>query len=148
MLCAIIKGPTIEEAHKQISNAVEQADIVELRLDYFDRLDLSALRTLRFQYSIPMIFSLRSQLQGGTYSQTEEKRLSDIEQLATLKPDYLDLENLIAPDFVEKISSKFPEIKIILSYHNCEETPDDENLDNLYRDMQKIPAFFYKIAVT
>jgi 3-dehydroquinate dehydratase/shikimate dehydrogenase len=148
MLCVIIKGPSIEEAHQQIVNALEQADIVELRLDYFDRLDLSSLETLRLQYSIPMIFSLRSQLQGGNYSQTEEKRLADIEQLAALKPDYLDLENFIAPDFVSKISSQFPEIKIILSTHNCEETPDDENLEKLYLDMKKIPAFFYKIAVT
>lgn len=145
MLCIVIKGPSIEEAHQQILKAHDYADFVELRLDYFTSLDLNAILTLRSHFSIPMIFTLRNQIQGGNYAQSEEMRLADIRKLLTLKPEYFDLENNVPPSFIEEVSSNYPEIKLIYSYHNFEETPPD--LDDLYHEMQKTPVFFYKIAV-
>lgn len=148
MICIVIKGPTIEEAYQQIAQALKYADLVELRLDYFSQLDITELEKLRFHFSIPMIFALRSQSQGGEYSQSEDNRLADIRRLVRLKPDYLDLEHHVPPPFIEEISSQFPEIKLIFSYHNFAETPEDDDLEKLYQDMRKVPAFFYKIAVT
>lgn len=145
MLCVVIKGPTFEEAYRQIEKAIDHADLIELRLDGFSVLDLSALSRLSTQFSIPMIFTLRCQSQGGHYSQSEEKRLTDIWNLAALNPEYLDLENHVPPDFIAEISSQHPNIKIILSYHNFNETPED--LEKLYQEMKRIPAHFYKIAV-
>lgn len=145
MICVVIKGPTYQEAHQQILKAIPYADLVELRLDFFTTLDLNALKDLRTQFSIPMIFTLRSKQQGGNYSQAEEQRLEDIRKLASLKPEYLDLENDLSKDFVKEIS-KHSEIKVILSYHNFETTPDD--LEALLLEMRSIPAAFYKIAVT
>lgn len=145
MICVVIKGPTVEEAHEQISKALVYSDLVELRLDCFTFLDLAALKNLRSHFPIPMIFTLRSQIQGGSYTKSEENRLADIRSLVRLKPEYLDLENHIPPGFIDEISSQYPEIKLILSYHNFTETPED--LEGLYREMRKIPAFFYKIAV-
>lgn len=146
MICVVIKGPTFEEARQQISKAIAYADLVELRLDCFHSLDLAALKILRSHFSIPMIFTLRSQSQGGSYTQSEENRLTDIRHLIELKPEYLDLENHVSACFITEISSQYPEIKLILSYHNFIETPED--LERIYQEMQKIPAVFYKIAVT
>lgn len=146
MLCVVINGPTLQEAHQQISRAQEYADLVELRLDYFLILDFTAIKSLKDSFAIPMIFTLRSILHGGHYRGSEEMRLAEIRRLADLNPEYLDLENHIPPSFIDEISSRHPEIKLILSYHNFHETPAD--LTNLLREMQKTPAFFYKIAVT
>lgn len=146
MICVVIKGPTYEEAQKQLSHALQYADLVELRLDFFKELDKEALKQLRSAFPIPMIFTLRSRSQGGQYAESEEKRLSDIKILAELKPEYLDLEHHISPLFIKGIASDFPEIKLILSYHNFTETPHD--LENIYQEMRRIPATFYKIAVT
>lgn len=145
MLCIVINGPTFEDAHQQISKALEYADLVELRLDCFAKLDLAELRNLRSKFSIPMIFALRSSSQGGYYIQSEQNRLVDIRHLMTLQPEYFDLEMHVDSCFIEEISSQYPGIKLILSYHNFEETPED--LEGIYREMQKIPAFFYKFAV-
>ncbi len=120
MICVVIKGPTFEEAHQQISKALAYADLVELRLDCFTLLDLAALKTLRSHFSIPMIFTLRSQMQGGSYTQSEENRLADLRRLIELKPEHLDLENHVSPRFIEEVSSQCPEIKLILSYHNLQ----------------------------
>src|ERR1700722_12097923 len=100
MICVVIKGPTFEEVHQQILKAVAYADLVELRLDCFKSLDLAALKILRSHFSIPMIFTLRSQIQGGSYAQSEEKRLADIRQLIELKPEYLDIENHVSACFI------------------------------------------------
>lgn len=146
MICVVIKGPTFEEAHQQISKAVAYADLVELRLDCFKSLDLAALKILRSHFSIPMIFTLRSQIQGGNYAQSEEQRLADIHRLIELEPEYLDLESHVSACFIAEISSQYPEIKLVLSYHNFIETPED--LERIYQEMQKIPASLYKVAVT
>lgn len=145
MICLVIKGPTFADAQQQILKAVANgADLVELRLDNFASLDLTALKKLRADFRIPMIFTLRSELQGGSYQKSEESRLKAILKLAKLKPEYIDLEYHVPSDFSKEIA-KHPEIKLILSYHNFQKTP--ENLEGLYQEIKKIPAHFYKIAV-
>lgn len=146
MICVVIRGPTYHDVRQQISQAVNVADLLELRLDLFESLDLHALRELRATFSIPMIFTLRSSVERGKYTGTEEMRLVEIWRLAELNPEYLDLEYHIALEFIDEISSRFPAIKLILSLHDFSDMPED--LEGLYRKMQKIPASFYKLAVT
>lgn len=146
MLCASINGPSFKEAHQQISNIFALADCIELRLDSFDTYDCASIKKLRSHFSLPMIFTLRNQLQGGKYKGSEDARLSDIRHLASLEPEYLDIESHVPTHFIEEIAARHPNIKIILSYHDFERTPED--LEGLYHKMKKTPAFFYKIAVT
>lgn len=145
MICAVINGPSLTEAQQQISQALTYADLVELRLDLFEFLDLPSLKRLRHAFSLPMIFTLRSTQQGGKYNGTEEQRLTAILSLASLNPDYIDLESDIPSPDVQKIATHSPKSKIILSHHLFTNTPDD--LEALYQKMQKTPADLYKIAV-
>lgn len=145
MLCVVITGPSIEEARRQIVDAREYADLIELRLDRFETLETAALNSLRSCFTIPMIFTLRSRSHGGDYKQSEEKRVANMRRLMTLKPEYIDVENDVPLQFIEELSSLSPETKVILSYHNFADIPD---LDRLHQEMLKIPAYFYKIAVT
>lgn len=146
MICTAIKGPSYEEAHQQINSVLTCTDIVELRLDGFIALDFSSLAELMSAFSLPMIFALRSRQQGGDYHHSEERRLADLAALAELKPAYLDLESHIPLEFVQEIKERHPEIQRIVSYHNFLETPG--NLEGIYQEMQKLPAHFYKVAVT
>lgn len=144
MLCAVIKGPAFHDIIRQIRGLPVGVDLIELRLDGFVDLDESALTQVRALCALPMIFTLRKKDQGGAFTGSEEARLAAIRQFVKFQPEYLDLESDIEPSFVKEINSQYPEIKIILSYHNFENTPDDLNL--IYCEMQKLPAFFYKIA--
>lgn len=146
MLCVSINGPSFEKAHQQITNVFPYADCIELRLDSFDTYDCASIKRLRSHFSIPMIFCLRSLLQGGKYGGSEDARLVDIRRLASLEPEYLDIESQVPKYFIEEIASRHPNIKIILSHHDFEKTPED--LEGLYQKMKTAPAFFYKIAVT
>lgn len=145
MLCIVIKGPSFEEVHEQISKALNSADLVELRLDCFEMINKNELELLRLKFSIPMIFTLRSCSQGGHYNCSEQDRLSQIRLLMSLQPEYFDLENDVPSNFINEITAQFPNVKLILSYHNFRETPED--FEGLYRRMKEVPAFFYKIAV-
>ena len=121
MNCVVIKGPSIQEAYAQIQQALSFAKLVELRLDLFHSLDLSRLRQ---SFTIPMIFTIKNK--------------EHIQELLQFKPEYIDLDRDIAREI--------PETKLIISYHNYEDTPHD--LSKIYQCMRKIPAFYYKIAVT
>lgn len=144
MICAVIKGPSKEEIKAQLELAKLDADLIELRIDHFDAIDLDFLLELRTLFFIPMIFTLRSQSQGGNYKKTESERRKEIEDLANLEPEYFDLESDLPETFIQNIKHNHPKIKIILSYHNFKETPD---LEKIYNQMAQIKADYYKIAV-
>lgn len=146
MICVVIKGPSIEEAHQQISEAILCADIVELRLDLFNSPTISQIRHLRNTFSIPMIFTLRSALQGGNYQESEDQRLLEIDNFAALNPAFVDIESHIDRSFLENFRRNHPHTKIILSYHDFEGM--SFSLVELYDQMSEIPAHFYKIALT
>lgn len=146
MICVAIRGPSYEAAHEQIRRALPEAGLIELRLDYFDKVDVAALKKLKEAFSVPMIFALKGRVQGGHYSGTELERLQEIHLIAALKPEYLDLESHLPPEFVQEIARDHPEIKLIISYHNYDRTP--AKLSEIYHEMEKIPAALYKIAVT
>lgn len=138
MLCIVIHGPSFKEVHLQIQRALKYADLIELRLDSFEKFDFDFLKNLKNSFSIPMIFTLGSFKEGLT------KRLKTLRDLAELQPEYLDLEYGLPKNFIEELSWQYPKVKIILSYHNFQNTPG--NLEEFFVNMQKIPASFYKIA--
>lgn len=140
MICAVILGPSMEQAHQQISHAMDQVDLVELRLDSFTQLDLAALRSLRSFFKIPMVFTLRTSTYIGSYDYFDALR-----HLAALEPEFLDLESNLPSCFIEKISKIYPDIKLIISHHDFSKTPED--LGSIYNEMRRIPAFAYKMAL-
>lgn len=142
MICAVIKGPSYTDVRNQIALAAGQADLVELRIDLFEKIDDKALHDLLVEFPIPMIFTLRSREQGGHYSKHETERQADIRLLAQLKPAYCDLEYSHSQSFVAEISQICP---VILSYHDFDVTPDD--LDVIWNRMRRTPASLYKIAL-
>ncbi len=146
MICVAIKGPSYTEAYVQINRAIPYADLVELRLDYFDAIDLKALEKLKETFSLPMIFALKGRLQGGYYKGPESERLEHIRQFAALKPEYIDLESHVDSPFIDQLHENHPDIKLIISYHDYTKTPED--ISALFDEMQKNLTCYYKIAVT
>lgn len=141
MICAVIKGPTLKLALDQMQKAAS-ADLLEIRLDFF--LNLDDLKSIVAAAKIPLIFTLRSKDQGGNFNGTEEERLNHIESISHLNPAFLDIEHNVPKAFISNLQAKFPKQKIILSYHNFEQTPDDLQL--LLKEMQTTQANVYKIA--
>lgn len=131
MLVASITNPN------EINQVKALADLIELRLDYFE---------IDAKPNFPTIFTLRKKEQGGAWPFSEEERLAKIEKWLELQPEYLDIEADTDPAFIERVARKFPKTKLIGSYHNFKETPKD--LDAVLQGMKNPHFSIYKIAVT
>lgn len=145
MICAVIKGPSLAAISRQLTAVLSSANLVELRLDLFEKIEKNDLKLLLDNYSLPLIFTLRSVQQGGAFQGSEADYLKTLRFFLDLNPKYLDLESHLPTDVFEEIQSHYPEIKLICSYHHFRDTPED--LDTLYKELQQKSAFFYKMAV-
>jgi 3-dehydroquinate dehydratase/shikimate dehydrogenase len=139
-IVAIITAKSYQQAITQYKQISHQADIVEWRLDQLDALDFNAIAPARQHIKHPLIFTLRRS--GCPVSESE--RLNTLFSLLALSPEYLDIESDVPSAWVTQVRAAYPQIKIILSYHDLKQTPDD--LDQLLLSMQGIAADIYKIV--
>ena len=109
------------------------ADGIELRLDLFEHLDLNAISNFLQSCPYPVLLTLRSY-----------KHEALTRTLLDLEPAFFDLEHDMRPEFLQNVIKSYPKTKFILSYHNFHKTP--QNLEQIYRSMQRYAAFSYKIA--
>ena len=144
LLCAAIEGPSTQHLAKQLAVAETSADLVEWRTDMFQDVSLAQIEALKQPLSIPSLFTLRPAREGGKYAGSEIERLELLRKLAALNPAYLDIEWDVPRAYIEQLAIEHPQVKIILSRHYFEATPD--NLETIYSEMSRKPAHFYKIA--
>lgn len=150
---AVITGHDRLGAEKQIQQAMPSADAVELRLDYWKILNLEELADLRRRITLPVIFTLRKQSQGGGCAMPETQRLALLHQLAALSPEYMDVEYDVPGDWLSAFRCQYPSVQLIGSYHDFTATPDDLTqllpmVANPLFDIVKIATFAHTICDT
>jgi 3-dehydroquinate dehydratase/shikimate dehydrogenase len=138
-ICVVVREPSTRQAVESATRAEEWADLVEIRADYIQDLDLGLLLCKK---SKPFIFTLRSKQEGGVYEGSERRRLETILQAAACGADYVDIESSAA---WQVILQGVPPERAILSHHDFEKTPAD--LDALVDVMAASGAGILKIAV-
>lgn len=129
MLFGVVRGPSFEEAKRQVEKALPFADGVEWRFDLFSFSDVTELLGLWPKLSL---FTFR----GASKEQ--------IWKLLALEPDFFDIDIREDYSWLEEARRRFPKTRYILSYHDETGMPDD--LEGLFARMKKTPAFAYKIA--
>lgn len=144
MICGVVKGSTIEEILEQIPIVQNHAAMLELRLDYLNDWKLTEIEKLKKAVYKPVILTLRTVGQGGAFKGSHEEYLTKLKELITLKPHFLDVEFTVTADEAQALKQMHPKTKILLSFHDFKEMG---NLEERYRELQKIPADLYKIAV-
>jgi 3-dehydroquinate dehydratase len=88
--CLPIIGPTWEDIRKQFALANDLADLLELRLDLWDDVSVEALRTLRSEFRVPWMLTLRSVSQGGRFAGSKDQQMARLCALGTLSPEFID----------------------------------------------------------
>jgi 3-dehydroquinate dehydratase/shikimate dehydrogenase len=137
-VCIAIRESTTEEAVAAIYRASVWADLVEVRADYIQDLDI--VHVLKDK-PCPIIFTLRPHDEGGNFSGSERCRLEMILEAAAAGADYVDVE---FSSFWQGVLESVPRERVILSYHNFEETP--ATLEHLLESMAATGAGILKIA--
>jgi 3-dehydroquinate dehydratase/shikimate dehydrogenase len=143
-ICAVITETSVEAARLAIQQAASQADILEVRLDYlrdFDFVQIDNLSALLDKNSLPVILTCRAFDEGGQQQIDNSIRLPLLVEGAKRFADYCDIE---AAHYHEAAKLSPDLTKLIVSYHNFEETPD--NLNEIYERITSLPAAIHKLA--
>lgn len=143
-LTAIVPVVNINDACQKLADIHDQADVVELRIDYLPTIDFQALSALMKAINLPIILTLRSKDQGGLFVGDKMQYRQLLEQCLALQPDYLDIEYGLAHDVISQLHQRFPASQLICSSHNFQDTP--HNLDALLQRMQHPDIAIYKIV--
>ncbi|MEK7805528.1 MAG: type I 3-dehydroquinate dehydratase, partial [Planctomycetota bacterium] len=127
MICIPIIANNLDDALHDMAEASKVADIVELRIDYIKNVDLKRLLEKRTK---PVIVTNRPIREGGRFNGSEEERIALLKLAIRLQADYVDVEHDIIQNIRRDTELRVP-TKIIVSYHNFRETPDD--LTDIYK---------------
>lgn len=135
-----------KENNKSIKSA--RADIVEIRIDQFERLDIGYIKDkiiTRRKLNIPLILTIRSKEEGGEKNISDERKFNIFKDVISLG-DAVDIElrfPLISK--IVNIAKKNKKI-VIVSWHDFKSTPNNKILKNILTIAKKEGAHLIKIA--
>lgn len=129
---------------------LNDADIIELRVDLFeDKTEVHIKETFAKAQSLfqkPIIGTVRDPSEGGAF------RFDDRLQIYKLIAEhcqYIDIE-IASEDLIREFAkdcNHMPSLKIIGSYHNFDQTPDEQGLETILERSTNLPIDITKIAV-
>jgi 3-dehydroquinate dehydratase/shikimate dehydrogenase len=137
VICVALMPETTAVALDALAEAAKVADLAELRLDAMREFDLARLLAVP---PCPVIVTYRPQREGGLYDGPEPARLETLRQAVRLGARYIDVEH----DSITALGD-VPREKVIISYHNFQETPAD--LADTYARLAATGAGVVKVAV-
>lgn len=157
LICIPIVSEEEQELEQAAKKIVElRPDVLEWRADFFKEINdsvkvIRALKLLRgIIGEIPLIFTLRSSLEGGFKKVEDAIRYEIIKRVIyTGDVDAIDIELISGKDNIDDIKAAADKygIPLILSYHNFQETPPAEFLEDKMRQQIINGADIVKIAV-
>lgn len=144
-ICVSIARETVEEGVTAAEKISPLADVIEIRLD---RLKTIAVAPFMSRLTKPLLLTNRPAWEGGGYEGEEEARIIPLLDGAQLGVAYVDLE-LKAPASSQKAMLQAVEksaTRLILSWHNFQETPTREELVGRLAMIQDRGAHIAKIV--
>jgi 3-dehydroquinate dehydratase/shikimate dehydrogenase len=127
MICISIAQESRRLALADLLNASRQGDLIEVRLDHFEKSpDIAELLSVKPK---PLILTCRRRKDGGQWDRGEDERLALLRQGITGKADYVEIELDVADQI-----RPFPGAKRVISYTNLQETPSD--IGEIYAEAQ------------
>jgi 3-dehydroquinate dehydratase-1 len=149
-ICVPIPAADFNTLPKMISEAEEEeADLIEIRLDYMGREiinQLSSLRNIVSRCSTPLIATNRHSSQGGKCSLSEGERIETLIKAAEAGFEYVDIE-LCAADIrrvVDRIRAHGA--KIVVSHHDFSHTPQISDLERIVSEQSGAGADICKVV--
>ena len=152
-LMADTQAALLEQAQAM---ATLRPDLIEWRVDALQTLsDIAAVReTLSALYArsraLPLLFTCRALHEGGQQAMDPEARMALYQMaIASGQVDLIDIELSSGADMIQELRSmcRSAGVKLVLSYHNFDHTPDSDALLQKLLDAEKTGADIAKIAV-
>jgi 3-dehydroquinate dehydratase I len=144
-ICVSIGHETIDDVLAAADSVASRADVLEIRLD---SLSVPAVSPFIDTLQIPLLFTNRPKWEGGRYGGLEDQRIATLVEAVEQNCAYVDLE-LMAPNLSHQrllLALQDTDTKLILSWHNFQETPGREELIRQLEMMQDKGADIGKIV--
>ena len=143
MICIPIMAHDNHDALKKMAEATPLADILEIRLDLMETFDLKEI--IR---SAPksVVVTYRSKKEGGQGKADYGTRVRYLMAAIRAGADFVDVEYSLPLDQRSRIFQDRGGTGIIISRHYLYETPIEENLRGLLRNMTATGADIVKIV--
>ena len=137
---------TVQKKYLKIPKYFNYADILEIRVDLIDNIDLRWTERFLKKVKKPWILTIRKNSQGGNFKGSEELRLKTISEYLKLKPTYIDIEHDVDLGFVRELKKKHSSLKFIRSFHDFQETPHniEEFVNSKYDPFFDIHKFAFR----
>lgn len=113
-------------------------DFIEIRFDFFEKSAMNDALEVVLDHKDSAVFTCRANDEGGKYSGTEPDRITTLRRLAAFRPMLLDVEyNTMKNN--EDLLDQFTALNcdILVSWHNFEQTPSNDELANLIDKMKE-----------
>ncbi|MHA1754863.1 MAG: type I 3-dehydroquinate dehydratase [Candidatus Odinarchaeia archaeon] len=147
LICVSVIRKTVTDCLEVINRLNDESvDLIELRLDYLSPFpDYTQLKNL-FTIKKPKIITIRSKKEGGKLNLPESERIKIIDKVLKEKIEYIDLEYSLKNVKKRIIAAQDNNVKIILSYHDFNQTPSLNELKNKFQKMKQLKPDIIKIA--
>jgi len=131
-------------------------DLIEWRIDYFEQLENTTYviesleNAVQITGDIPILLTFRSLEEGGIKYYPDAIREAIIKAAVdTGLVDIVDIELTSEIGFRNRISeyARNHEVKLILSYHDCDKTPSEEEIMAKLKEAQDLGADIAKVSV-
>ncbi len=151
----LIAIPVIGSEEKEFLENVQEAasyapDLLELRVDYIMPTEELLHRIIKYaaRYGIPLLVTNRAWREGGASEQDESHRVKVLMDACSMGINAVDIE-LSTP--ISLLSSLMREAKrrkviTVISYHNFENTPREEDIIRVAREEKNAGADVLKIV--
>jgi 3-dehydroquinate dehydratase type I len=146
-ICIPITAATTQEALTKIKKGFAQANMLELRIDGIQKVDLKKLLA---EKKGEILVTNRVREEGGAFAGGEGERVALLKKAVALGCDYVDLEirteESLLFELKKKIADSQGHTRLILSYHNQERTPGLKTLRKKMAEGYKAGADIVKIV--
>ncbi|MFS0643981.1 type I 3-dehydroquinate dehydratase [Siminovitchia sp. 179-K 8D1 HS] len=137
-ICTPLIGKNREEMMEELEKILPRnPDLIEWRADFLEDIHdsgyvVSILEDIKFKAGLPLLFTIRSEKEGGQrISLSEEKKVALLCEISNSKyVDLIDYEVSNEAAYVQELrrQTRVNEKKLVLSYHNFDNTPPNEEL--------------------
>lgn len=144
-ICVAVAREMVDEALMVADHASSQADVIEIRLDYLREMQVTPFITA---IKKPLLFTNRPTWERGQFAGEEEARLAPLLEAVAQEAAYVDLELTSPAKSLKRLQAEIEQAstRLILSWHNFQQTPERPELVAKLKAMQENGAHIGKIV--
>lgn len=137
-ICTPLVGKDRDEIMKELETILpKEPDVLEWRVDFYKEIDqlqsvLATAEQIASKTDLPILFTIRSEKEGGqTIPLSEPEKVELLSEVCRNKSaHFIDFEVANDPEHIKRLRevSKENGVKLVLSYHNFDFTPDNTDI--------------------